>query len=144
MTSKNKNVKKLIGRTEKADFPSLNLYQLATKIDTGAYTSSLHCHHIELGREKKFVSFYLLDPSHPEYNNRQFTCPVEDVRTIRSSNGAAEERIVIKTKIKLLDCLNNIELSLTDRSEMRYPVLLGRKFLRNKFIVDVSKNNLRK
>lgn len=142
MPQKNKNGKKLIGRLEKVDFPELDLYQLNAKIDTGAFTSSLHCHQIKLDTPKKNVSFYLLDPTHPEYNNRQITLPVEDIRTVRSSNGMAEERIIIKTKIRLLERTESIDLSLTDRSEMRNPILLGRLFLRDRFIVDVSKKFL--
>lgn len=139
MTLENRNDKKLIGRIEKVDFPDLNVFQLKAKIDTGAYTSSLHCHKIELNSSKKDVSFYLLDPSHPEYNEQIITSPVEDIRSVRSSNGLAEDRIIIKTRIYLHECLEMIQLSLTDRSEMRYPVLLGRKFLRDRYIVDVSK-----
>ncbi|MEX0995172.1 MAG: RimK/LysX family protein [Balneolaceae bacterium] len=139
MTLENRNDKKLIGRIEKVDFPDLNVFQLKAKIDTGAYTSSLHCHKIELNSSKKDVSFYLLDPSHPEYNEQIITSPVEDIRSVRSSNGLAEDRIIIKTRIYLHECLEMIQLSLTDRSEMRYPVLLGRKFLQDRYIVDVSK-----
>lgn len=131
---------KVIGRVEKADFPEWKLLQLDAKIDTGAYTSSLHCHHIELNEEKKEVTFLLLDPSHPEYHNRSFQAPVWSVKSIRSSNGLSEERIIIKTKILFHGSLRNIELSLTDRSGMRYPVLLGRKFLKKRYIIDVSRS----
>lgn len=130
--------KKIIGRIEKIDFPEWGLYDLDAKVDTGAYTSSLHCHHIELAKDRKSVSFFVLDPSHPEFDDRNFSCPVSDIRMIRSSNGIAEERIVITTRVLLSGKEYSLDLSLTDRSEMRNPVLLGRKFIRNKFIVDVS------
>jgi hypothetical protein len=136
------NNKKVIGRIEKVDFPEWNIVGIDAKIDTGAYTSSLHCHDIELNKSKKKVSFYLFDPSHPEFEESKFQTNVNDIRVIRSSNGLAEERIIISTTIKLLDKSCKIELSLADRTEMRYPVLIGRKFLRNKFIVDVSKKYL--
>ncbi|MEX0770345.1 MAG: RimK/LysX family protein [Balneolaceae bacterium] len=139
MNSKNINEKKLVGRIEKIDLPDLNVDQLKAKIDTGAYTSSLHCHKVELNSAEKNVSFYLLDPTHPEYNNKKLTCPVEDIRSVRSSNGLTEDRIIIRTKIRLHTQVDTIELSLADRSEMRNPVLLGRKFLKDRFIVDVSR-----
>jgi hypothetical protein len=63
-------------------------------------------------------------------------------KKIKSSFGQIEERFVIKTKIKLFDRVIRAEFSLSDRTEMKYPILLGRKLLRNRFIVDVSLYNL--
>ncbi len=131
--------KKIIGRTEKVSFPDLDIFEIDAKVDTGAYTSSLHCHHIELVNGKKEVTFFVLDPSHPEFNKKKITHVISDIRNIRSSNGLTEERIVIKTIIRMCGEEYPVELSLSDRSEMRYPLLLGRKFIKNKFIVDVSK-----
>jgi len=142
---KNLNTKKkVVGRIEKIDFPEWDLFDLDAKLDTGAFTSSLHCHHIELSHDSKNVSFFVLDPSHPEFEDRKFSYPVSDIKMIRSSNGIAEERIIVKTKIHILGNEYSLELSLTDRSEMRNPVLLGRKFIRNKFIVDVSEKYIGK
>ena len=64
-----------IGRTDRADFPILGLFDIAVKIDTGAYTSVLHCHDIrEIGNKKKHkvLQFKVLDPSHSEYQARSF------------------------------------------------------------------------
>lgn len=58
---------------------------------------------------------------------------------MKSSNGITEERVVIKQKIEIAGESHAIDLSLTNRAEMKYPVLLGRRFLKEKFIVDVSK-----
>lgn len=132
------NDRKIIGRIEKVNFPEWDITGIDAKIDTGAYTSSLHCHDIELSKSKNRVSFYLFDPSHPEFEDTKFHSNVNDIRIIRSSNGEAEERIIILTTINLLGETRKIELSLADRSEMRYPVLIGRKFLKKKFLVDVS------
>ncbi|PJA06992.1 MAG: peptidase, partial [Flavobacteriales bacterium CG_4_10_14_0_2_um_filter_35_18] len=52
--------KTLLGRTDIVDFPKLNLFNIDVKIDTGAYTSSFHCHHIELSNG--VLKFQLLDP----------------------------------------------------------------------------------
>lgn len=136
------NDKKVIGRIEKVNFPEWNITGIDAKIDTGAYTSSLHCHDIELDKTKNKVSFYLFDPSHPEFDETKFNTDVKDIRIIRSSNGVAEKRIIILTTINLHGENYKIELSLADRSEMRYPVLIGRKFLKKKFVVDVSKKNM--
>lgn len=137
---------KIIGRLESIDFPEWDLFGIDAKIDTGAYTSSLHCHHIQSYEDggKEFVKFNLLDPSHETYNDKLFKLPIHRKKVVKSSNGETEERYVIKAKLKLFDKLLQAELSLTDRSEMRYPVLLGRKLLNGRFLVDVSRKYLSK
>ena len=66
----------LIGRQDVADFPLLNISQLPIKIDTGAYTSSLHCHNIVEFEEngKKKIKCNLLDPEHENYHEKEITC----------------------------------------------------------------------
>ena len=132
---------RIIGRAEYIDFPEWDLYDISAKIDTGAYTSSLHCHHIERiqKEDKEYVRFNLLDPSHETYNEKLFELPIFKSKTVKSSNGVSEERFIVKTTLVLLGKSLKAELSLTDRSEMRYPVLIGRKLIKGKFIVDVSK-----
>jgi len=135
-----------VGRAERIDFPEWDLYDINAKVDTGAFTSSLHAHHIQtLNKDgEKWVRFYLLDPSHPAYNNRLFELPVLYRRVVKSSNGTTQKRYIVATNILLYGKEYPIELSLTDRSEMKYPILLGRKFLEGRFIVDVSKINYSK
>lgn len=139
-----KSEKKIIGRIEKIDLPNLSLFNLDAKIDTGAYTSSLHCHEIEqfVKEGQNWVKFYVLDPDHPEYEERMYESAIHKVKKVKSSNGQIEERVIIKQKTKFHNFKRTIELSLTNRSEMKYPVLIGRKFLTGNFIVDVSKKYL--
>lgn len=129
-----------IGRRDWAAFPDLGLPKVEVKTDTGAYTSSIHCDSIKL--EEGVLHFHINIPHHPElcaieHKTREFK-----TRKVRSSNGAVQERFSIKSSIELLGKKWPIELTLADRSIMRFPVLLGRKFLKNKFVVDVSKINL--
>lgn len=140
MGKANKNLK-IIGRLESIDFPEWNLLDIDAKVDTGAYTSSLHCHHIEPFEKdgQQCVRFNLLDPSHETYNDKLFEWPIHRTKVVKSSNGSREERFIVKTKVRLFDKLLTAELSLTDRSEMRYPVLIGRKLINGRFLVDVSK-----
>ncbi len=135
---------KVIGRLESIDFPEWDLIDIDAKIDTGAYTSSLHCHHIQSYEEdgNEYVRFNLLDPSHDTYNDKLFKLPIHRKKVVKSSNGSTEERFVVKTKVRLFDKLLTAELSLTDRSEMRYPVLVGRKLINGRFLVDVSQKYL--
>jgi len=138
--------KKIIGRLERVDFPEWELYDIQAKVDTGAYTSSLHCHHIENIEKngKTFVRFNLLDPTHDAYNEKKFELPTYDIRDVKSSNGTIQRRFVVRTILKIFNIDYPVELSLTDRSEMKNPVLLGRRFLNKKFIVDPSKVNISK
>ncbi len=133
-----------IGRKDKIDFPELGLFDIDAKVDTGAYTSAIHCHNIEIIETENAskVRFNLLDPSHPDYDEKEFLLPVHQQKEVKSSSGTAEARIFIKTKIMLFGSMMDIELSLTDRSDMKFPVLLGRKLLHGKFIVDVTKRDL--
>lgn len=135
-----------IGRVEEVNLPALNITGIDAKIDTGAYSSSLHCHQIEVyeKEEEQWVRFNLLDPEHPAYNDKLIELPLFDEREVKSSNGLSELRFFIKTEIELFGNIFLVELSLTDRSEMKFPLLIGRKFINKKFIVDVSKKNLSK
>jgi hypothetical protein len=136
--------KRIIGRIDKADFPELELYDIDIKIDTGAYTSSIHCHNIDVSEKdgSAWVQFNLLDPSHPEYDEKEFLMPVSRIKSVKSSSGESQERTFIKTYIVIYGRKFPIELSLTDRADMRFPVLIGRKLLRHRFVVDVTQKHL--
>jgi hypothetical protein len=131
---------KTIGRLERVDIPEWNLFDLEAKIDTGAYTSSLHCHHIEVfdKNDNPMVRFKLLDPSHDDYNGKTLELPIYKTKKVKSSNGITEERIIVETKIVIAGKSIRIHLSLTNRSEMRYPLLIGRRTIKGRFLVDVS------
>jgi hypothetical protein len=134
---------KTIGWKEIIDFTDFQLFDVPAKIDTGAKTSVLHCKSIKLikiGR-KSFVRFEPLDDTYAGYGTA-FTLPFHKERKIKNSFGYEENRFIIKTNIFLFNKNYEIEISLRDRSDMEYPVLLGRSFIRKKFLVDVSKANL--
>jgi len=135
-----KKHKIIIGRKDFADFPELGFNEVQVKIDTGAYTSSIHCKSIEVKDDKLYCIFF--DEKYPEYNVE--THSFDNYKTIRvkSSNGTAQKRYEIKSKIKLFNKIYSISLSLSDRKDMRSPVLLGRKFLNPKFVVDPALINL--
>ena len=130
-----------IGRRELIDFPELGLYGITAKVDTGAYTTALHCQDIY---EKDGVLYFkLLDPTHPEYNRQEQKFSEYSQKEIKNSFGETEKRYIIKTIVKIGKKRIKSVISLTDRETMRYPVLIGRKLLKNRFIVDVALlNNL--
>lgn len=136
---------KIIGRIELVDLPKWEFYGLEAKIDTGAFTSSLHCHHIEpfLKNDERWIRFFILDPDHDAYNDQKLEMPLFDQREVKSSNGERELRYFVQTEIQFYDKVYAIEFSLTDRSAMKYPLLIGRKFLKKgPFLVDVTHKNL--
>ncbi len=135
---------KTIGRIDRADFPELKLSNIHVKVDTGAFTSSIHSHEIkeiELNGNK-FIEFKLLDPTHKKYRDRVFRVKNYKVKSIKSSFGNTEQRFIITTIVVIFDQEFPIELSLSERSDMKYPILLGRKFINRKFIVNTSLKNL--
>ncbi len=137
---------KVIGRREFVDLPDLGLENIEAKIDTGAYRTALHCHDIKVETEdnKKYLSFIVLDDLHYAYSGQKLRYEHFSKKIIKNSSGSIEERYIIKTKIKLGKKIVMTTISLTDRTDMKYPILLGRKFLKGKFIIDVSQYNTAK
>ncbi len=133
-----------IGRRETVSFPDLGLDEIDAKVDTGAYSTALHCQNIELKKSngKNLLCFKLLDPSHPEYNEQLICFESFNQKGVRNSSGDLEMRYVIKTRIKIGRKIVKTSISLTDRGSMRYPVLIGRKLLKNRFVVDVTETYL--
>lgn len=134
----------LIGRKEKVSFPDLGIYDIEAKIDTGAYTSALHCHDLSVinVNGKKVLQFKILDPSHPEYIPQAHSFLEYEQKEIKNSFGDSEMRYIVKTRIRIGKRLIKTSMSLSDRAAMRFPVLIGRKLLKNRFVVDVAEEYL--
>jgi hypothetical protein len=130
----------ILGRSDRVHLPGLGLRNIHVKIDTGAYTSSLHCSRAEVVNGK--LEFVLLDEEHPEFTGMKFSVDTFTEREIKNSFGVAEKRYVIETSIKIFDEEIMTEFSLSDRDALRFPILLGRKVLRDRFLIDVTKKNL--
>lgn len=126
----------VIGHLETVDITELELFALDTKIDTGADSCSMHCDDIEVEGEK--VTFTLHDEVHPAYHGKRLTFPIHKIRRVKSSNGRSEERVFIKTLLKLGCKAYETEISLTNRENMKYPMLIGKRFLSHRYLVDVS------
>lgn len=128
-----KSIVKIIGRREYVSFPMLNISNVEAKIDTGAYTCSIHCQNITLTKENNIpvLCVQFLDDTIHRFE-------LFYRKKIKNSFGKMEERYIIKTMIHLGGKKINTTLSLSDRESMRYPVLIGRKLLKGKFIIDVN------
>lgn len=130
----------ILGRYDKVDLPDLGLTNIRAKIDTGAYTCSLHCKHaLVINGELEFV---LLDEAHPEFTGMKFRFKEFRVRNIKNSFGEVEKRFIIHTTIKIFDEEILTEFSLSNRGSLKFPILIGRKILRDRFLIDVKQRNL--
>lgn len=134
-----------IGRTEIIDLPELGMYNINSKIDTGAETSVLHCEDFKVFEKdgQRYISCHIIANLDSD-EILTLTFPVHRERVVKSSFGQTETRHIFLTKIRMFGRLYDIKLSLRDRSSMSYPMLLGRNFISGKFLVDVSKKNLAK
>lgn len=126
--------------------PGLGVNLAWAKIDTGAYTSSIHAEQIreEEVDGKKLLRFQILMPDHQKFSGKTLTFKKYREKKVKNSFGQTETRFLIETKIQLAGEVFRGEFTLTDRSSMKNSILLGRKILRGRFLVDVSKTNLGK
>jgi hypothetical protein len=125
----------ILGAFEPVSFPKYKMENIMAKMDTGAYTGALHCTTI-----KEIVKPSGIKLELSPFDNPELIIRTSDfvVRQVRSSNGSAERRYFINTTIKVRGKTYPILLSLANRSEMKWSVLIGRRFLReNNFVVDV-------
>jgi len=134
--------KKIVGRREVISIVDLELYNLDAKVDTGADSNALHCDHIEISKDETSVSFTLLDEVHEAYHGKRMTFPLYKIKKVKSSNGQLQLRPSIKVSVEFFGKRYKSVISLTDRSDMKFPMLIGRRFLSGRFLVDVEKENL--
>ena len=139
-----KKPKQIIGRSDVVDLPELDLFDVEAKTDTGAYTSAIHCSEIEQFAEDGVKKLRFVIPTSKKHGlkRKEFTVENFSRRRIKNSFGQSEKRYVIKTKIRIFNRSFITEFSLSDRKKMKFPVLLGRKLLNKRFIVDVSLINV--
>lgn len=130
-----------LGRSDLLDLPDLGIEKVPVKIDTGAYTSCIHCISAEVKQEALQVVISLEDHDH-HFEKRSFLFENYSKRVIKNSSGVSEERFIIHTTVIIFGKAYAAEFSLNPRGNMRFPVLLGRRLLRNRFVIDIAKKNL--
>ncbi len=118
----------------------MELFDLDAKVDTGADSNALHCDDIEIEENK--VSFTLLDEVHASYHGKRITLPIYKIKRVKSSNGTVQIRPSIKVSVEFFGKKYKSIISLTNRADMKFPMLIGRRFLKDKFLVDVSQEYL--
>lgn len=135
---------RVIGRREFVDLPLLNIKNTEAKIDTGAFSSAIHCEEIAVIEEKgvSYLTFSLPAEYYPGNKTQRHKIEKFSSKKIKNSFGEAEERYVIRTRIRIGRKLILADFSLSDRKSMRYPILIGRKAIKGKFIIDVKQAHL--
>lgn len=134
----------LIGWREWVSLPDLGVAALKAKVDTGARTSALHAIHIEEFRRgaSTWVRFQVQPDQHSSETIVEAEVPLREYRHVRSSNGQLERRPVIQTTIALSGHAWPIEVTLSNRKEMDFRMLLGREALGGRFSVDPGRSYL--
>lgn len=132
--------KLIIGWREWATLPELGVDYIKAKIDTGAKTSAIHAYRVKkiTVEGEPWAEFRL----HPVQKRRrpEIVCraPIVDERGVKSSSGHTEARYVVSTLLQLGPVARRVELTLTNRDEMGFRMLIGREALKRQFIVDSS------
>ena len=124
--------------------PELGLPALKAKVDTGARTSALHAHDIEVFGPAKSpkVRFNVHPVAGKDHVSITCSAPILDRREVTSSNGEAELRYVIETRLDVAGQSWPIEVTLTDRSSMTSRMLLGRQALAEHITITASEKRL--
>lgn len=133
-----------LGWEEWVSFPELGIKAILAKVDTGARTSALHTAVIEpFGPADNPQIRFLVHPN-PENMNLEVTCvaPIVDRRYVTSSNGEAEHRYVIRVDMQIGERRWPIEMTLTNRENMTYRMLLGRTAILDDMTVDPNNSKI--
>lgn len=147
MAPRSGSPKPVLGWRERVSLPALGVAGIRAKIDTGARTSALHATEIRRFRRrgKRMVRFKVF----PGPRRAPGARPVDveatlwAERKVRNSSGRPVRRPVILTALELGDDRWVIEVGLTERTLMGYPMLLGRQAIRGRFHVDPGRSFLR-
>jgi hypothetical protein len=130
----------LLGWREWISLPELGIDRLKCKVDTGAKTSALHAFYVDsfLVDDQKMIRFGI----HPVQGDptiiKHCEAKVIDERVVTSSDGNKTLRYVIETTMILGDITKKIQVTLTNRDNMRFRMLLGRRAIDKNFIVNPS------
>lgn len=143
MATKHDFHKVVIGRSEALHIVDAEISNIPAKVDTGAYRSAIHASNIQLDEKSGVLSFDLL-AGHPVCGSLAHRMETTDFRqvSVENSFGHGEERYEVRLKVKLGPKVFTTQFTLANRSKKVYPVLLGRKLLNHRFLVDTSESSL--
>lgn len=134
----------LLGNEEWCSLPALGIPAIRARVDSGARTSALHASHIEPFQKEgvQWVSFKVHPIEGMPKTLIECEAEVSSRRSIKNTSGQSERRYVVKTQLKIGDQSIDIELSLADRTQMEYRMLLGREAMAGRMVVDPEESCL--
>ncbi len=140
---KNDFHKVVIGRAELLHFLDFEIADIPAKADTGAYRSAIHAENIKLIEDGTKLQFDLLG-NHPVCGLLACTINSDKFKLVGIANsfGHREDRYEVWLKVKLGPRIFRASFTLADRSKKIYPILIGRKLLNGRFIVDTSETSI--
>lgn len=132
------------GWREWVGLPELGIPWIKAKLDTGARSSALDASILEVSERHgvEWVRFAVGPWQRSDLDTVTAELRVADRRTVRSSTGHAEERIVVRTRIRVGERLLDADLTLTERSDMGFRMLIGREAMRGNLVVDPGRSYL--
>lgn len=136
---KRRKLKLVIGRAERVDFPTAGVFNVPAKIDTGAYRTSVWASDIR--EEDGVLKFKLMGPGSEYYSGQDCHVSKYEIVDVENSFGQKEKRYSLQFTVKVGHKKIRTNITLADRSKKIYPVLVGRKFLRGRYLVDVSEGD---
>ena len=129
-----------VGGFEIVSLPEFGLENVVAKIDTGAYSGAIHCTDITVKKNsdgKSELSFLTGGQGNSRYKTTNFT-----QKRVRSATGHEVERCLLTTKIVVQGKTYDVTIGVSDRSTLTFPVLIGRKFIRQQnMLIDVNQNS---
>lgn len=125
-----------VGSKERIIFKNILKEKVVARVDTGAKTSSVHCirHWFVKKEGVRYLHYIVVNEKAKVQSTTHYK-----KRKVKSSNGQVQTRYSVFMDVLIGGMTFNTEFTLTDRSHMKHKVLLGRSFLLNRFVVDVSK-----
>ena len=135
---------KIIGSEEWCSFESFKIPAIKARIDSGAKTSSIQASNIKifLKQTQEWVRFEVTPLQENKSISISCEAKIHSKRTVKSSIGISEQRLVIKTPITFGEDTFEIELTLANRDAMEFRMLLGREALSNRYLVNPSTSYL--
>lgn len=130
--------RRILGWREWVSLPCLGIASIKAKLDTGAKTSALHAWDLSLRKVdgQQWISFRVHSMQQDEAASVVCEAPLSDQRWVTNSSGASERRYIISTNLQIGPNCWPIELSLTNRDSMEFPMIIGREAMRDRLIID--------
>jgi hypothetical protein len=131
----------VIGWKERVSFPDWGVRKVRVKIDTGARTSALGADFYSLADDPQLGRVVELtvtfDRKRPE-RQTSIRAPLLGQAIICNSSGMKEQRPLIETMVRVGPVNKVVRFTITNRTRMRFPVILGRRALAGDFLIDVE------